>query len=404
MHDPIAAAVGAIVDAGKLAGAATLVWRDGAVVQQACLGWRDVEHRQPIERDTLFRIASMTKPVTSVAALMLHEEGRFALDEPVTAWAPELAAMRVLRSPDGPIDDTVPAARPITFGDLLTHRSGLTYGDLQTGPLAAAYQDALGGTVDSTVTPDEWIAGVATLPLLDQPGTAYHYGVSTDLLGLLLARIDGAPLGEVLRRRIFAPLGMTSTGFTVPPSERDRRAGIYGFDAAGALTRLDAIGRAAVAERPDELTFVSGGAGLWSTVDDYLAFARLFVEDGTVDGATLLRPETLRLMTANQLTPDQRATARQLGRPIFAKGHSFAMGLAVVLEPEHADPLHGAGGVGTVSWPGAWGGWWQADPTDRSVMVFLAHSMADLDQLSAGIGLDVFLAIVEFQSLAAAMR
>src|SRR5215471_13740769 len=167
-EDPISTAIRAIVNAGGLAGAATLVWRAGKVIQAAGIGWRDVEAKLPIERDTLFRIASMTKPITSTAALMLFEEGRFALNDPIARWAPEFSQMRVLRSPAGPLDQTDPAERPITFEDLLTHRSGLTYEDLQAGPIANAYRQALGGTIDSEVAPDDWIAGLAALPLIDQ--------------------------------------------------------------------------------------------------------------------------------------------------------------------------------------------------------------------------------------------
>ena len=179
----------------------------------------------------------MTKPITSTAALMLFEEGRFALDDPIARWAPEFSAMRVLRSPTVRSTDTDPAERPITFEDLLTHRSGLTYGDFHAGPIAKAYEEALGGDIDSHVAPDDWIAGLAALPLIDQPGAAFHYGHSTDLLGLLIARIEDAPLGDVLERRIFGPLGMKDTGFTVPREKRDRRAGMYGFDEKGRLTR-----------------------------------------------------------------------------------------------------------------------------------------------------------------------
>jgi CubicO group peptidase (beta-lactamase class C family) len=141
-EDPITSAIGSIVEAGALAGAGTLVWRDSKIIQTVAIGWRDVEARLPIQRDTLFRIASMTKPITSVAALMLFEEGHFALNDPITRWAPEFSHMRVLRSPDGPLDQTDPAERLITFEDLLTHRSGLTYGAFHTGPLAKAYEDA----------------------------------------------------------------------------------------------------------------------------------------------------------------------------------------------------------------------------------------------------------------------
>src|ERR1043165_1541560 len=155
---PFAASIQAKVDRGALAGAAMLAWRDGKVMETTCVGWRNLQAGLAIQRDTLFRIASMTKPITSTAALMLFEEGRFALDDPITRWAPEFSQMRVLRSPDGPLDQTCPAERPITFRDLLTHRSGLTYGAFHTGPISKAYEEALGGEVDSYVEPDDWIA------------------------------------------------------------------------------------------------------------------------------------------------------------------------------------------------------------------------------------------------------
>lgn len=221
-EDPIVTGIGSIVAAGALAGAVTIVWRNGKVAQTGAVGWRDVQARLPMERDTLFRIASMTKPITSVAALMLFEQGRYALDDPITRWAPEFSRMRVLLSPDGPLDQTVPAERPITFEDLLTHRSGITYGAFHTGPLAKAYEEALGGEVDTYVKPDDWIAGLAAIPLIDQPGSGFHYGHSTDLLGLLIARMEGASLGDVLKKRIFDPLGMKDTGFSVAPEKRAR--------------------------------------------------------------------------------------------------------------------------------------------------------------------------------------
>ena len=402
--DPIAAALGAVVDAGELAGVATLVWRGGEVVQTAALGCRDLEAQAPMTRDSIFRIASMTKPITSLAALMLLEEGRFALDDPIATWAPEFAQMRVLRSPEGPLDDTDPAERSITFEDLLTHCAGLTYGDFQTGPIAGAYAEALGATIDSHVAPDDWIAGLAALPLIDQPGAGFHYGHSTDLLGFLVARMDGAPLGEVLQRRIFGPLGMSDTGFTVPATKRDRRAGHCGFDAEGRLKALPtAPGGATMVERPDDLAYVSGGQGLWSTLDDYLAFARLFIDQGAVDGVQLLKPETLALMTANRLTDAQRTTAIMFGMPTFAAGNGFGLGVAVVTDPATAAPLRGRGGVGTVNWPGAYGGWWQADPTDGSVMILLMHNMVGLEQIMAGYGLAGFGAMLQFHALASAM-
>jgi CubicO group peptidase (beta-lactamase class C family) len=362
-------------------------------------------NRLPIERDTIFRIASMSKPITSAAALMLFEEGRFALDDPIARWAPEFSRMRVLRSPTGPLDQTDPAERQITFEDLLTHRSGFTYGAFHPGPLARAYDTALGGDIDSPVAPDDWIAGLAALPLIDQPGATFRYGHSTDLLGLLIARIEDAPLGDVLERRIFGPLGMKDTGFVVPQGKAGRRAGLYGFDEAGRLTaRLTCPGGSTVPKRPEDMAYVSGGQGLWSTLDDFLTFGRIFLDTGNVDGVQLLRPETLTLMTSNRLTASQRATAELGGMPLFATGHGFGMGVAVVLAPQQAAATLCGGGVGAVGWPGAFGGWWQADPNDGSVLIFLAHNLIEADQFTKGIGLGVYGAIAEFQALASTQR
>jgi CubicO group peptidase (beta-lactamase class C family) len=402
-RDSIEPALRAFVDARLLAGAATLVWRDGRVAHTATVGSRDLVTNLPVERDTIFRIASMTKPLTTVAALMLCDEGRFALDEPIAHHAPEFAHVRVLRDPDGPLDQTDAAGRPITFRDLLTHRSGLTYGEFHHGPISRAYADTLGGQIDNALGPDEWVARLATLPLIDQPGAGLHYGVSTDLLGFLIARLEGTTLGAVLEQRILERLGMHDTGFDVPREKRARRAGLCGFDAEGQLTALAAApGGHALGERPDDMTFESGGQGLWSTLDDYLVFARIFLGGGEVDGVRLLRPETCAMMTSNQLTPDQRRTARMLGMPVFAAGHGYGMGVAVVTEPEQADPLRCRGGVGTVGWPGAYGGWWQADPTNNSVLIFLTHNMVEWEQMASGIGLDAWSAIAKFHELASA--
>jgi len=397
--DPIETALSAVVDDGKLAGAATLLYRGGSV-RVACIGMRDLESRLPVERDTIFRIASMTKPVTCTLALMLFEEGRFRLEDPVTKFAPQFEHMRVLRTPEGSLEDSCAAERPITFDDLLTHCAGFSNSAFHRGPIGKAYADALGRDIDNQLAPEEWIERLAQLPLIDQPGNGFHYGNSTDLLGFLVARIEDAPLGDVLQRRIFAPLGMKDTGFSVPVEKRSRRAGLCGFNHEGRLTALKTVpGGHTMTERPQGMTWVSGGQGLWSTLDDYLAFARMFVSDGTVDGVRLLKPQTLSMMASNQLTASQRISAKMFGRPLFAEGHGYGFGVAVVTEPEKADPLRCGGGVGAVGWPGAYGGWWQADPNDGSVMIFLAHNMVELRQMAAGIGLSVWSAISEFQAL-----
>jgi len=401
-EEAIASAITGPVAAGELAGAAALVWRKGEGARAAVVGRRDLNSGAPIERETIFRIASLTKPVTTVAALTLLDEGRFELDEPITTCAPELAQMRVLRDPQGPLDETDAAERPMTFRDLLTHRAGLTYGEFHRGPIRLALAELLGSQIDNDITPDEWIRRLATLPLIDQPGAGFHYGVSTDLLGFLIARLEGVSLGTLLRQRVFEPLGMRDTGFIVPAEKRHRRAGLCGFDSDGKLTPLPAVpGGHALTERPADMSFEAGGGGLWSTVDDYLSFARQLLGDAANE-VSVLRPETRALMTSNQLTPAQRVAARQFGQSIFAEGHGYGMGVAVVMEPDKADAMRCRGGLGTIGWPGAYGSWWQADPNDGSVLIFMAHSMADLPQLARGVGLGVWSTIADFHSVATA--
>jgi CubicO group peptidase (beta-lactamase class C family) len=188
------------------------------------------------------------------------------------------------------------------------------------------------------------------MPLIGQPGAMMSYGRATDLLGLLIARIEGEPLGAVLKRRIFDPSGMKDTGFLVPPAKRDRRAAAYGFNDEGRLIKRTTWSGVVVPERPEDMTHESGGSGLWSTVDDYLRFSQVFLGNGSVDGVRLLRPETLSRMMTNQLTEAQRVHSGWLGRKPFAAGRGFGLGVSVVLETNRSDLMR-RGGVGTVSWP-----------------------------------------------------
>lgn len=233
-------ALQAFVESGELAGIVTLTSQHGQIVQAESIGWCDIETRTLMRSDTLFRIASMTKPIASVAALMLVEEGRIALSDPISRWVPELAELRVLRNPAGRLDDTVPAKRAITIEDLFTHRSGIAYAPFSDGPLKQAYEQALGDPAMNRLTPDEWLAALGTLPLAFQPGERFHYGHSTDVLGFLIGRIEGKPLRQVLQERIFAPLGMRATDFWLPAETRDRLASLYRYDdEAGRLAKVE---------------------------------------------------------------------------------------------------------------------------------------------------------------------
>ena len=353
-----------VVDAGDLSGFVTLIWRKGEIVQVNTVGHRDIAASLPMTRDTLFRIASMTKPVTSVAALMLMEEGKLSLEDPVTKWLPELAGMRVMKDPEGAIDDTYPAPRDITVEDLLTHRSGLSYDFTAIGPIAKAYSDALASPIGGTQTPDAWLKALGGLPLLYPPGERFHYSVSTDVLGFLVGRVEGKAFGEVLKDRIFGPLGMVDTDFWCPPEKRDRMAKLYRQDQE--TGRLDDV---SFPHHPRDAVFEGGGGALVSTVDDYLKFARMLLGDGEVDGVRLLKPETVTLMRQNRLTDAQRA--------IPFMGLPFWIGQGVTLDAQ-AQAWAGPNTNGAFSWPGAFGTWWRADPAEDMIAIYMIQNSMPL--------------------------
>ncbi|MCV7283898.1 MULTISPECIES: serine hydrolase domain-containing protein [Mycolicibacterium] len=361
------------IDAGLLAGAVTMVWHAGKVVQVNALGNRDVEARLPMQRDTVFRIASMTKPVTVAAAMALVEDGKVALTDPVTKWLPELSNMRVLREPRGPLDRTEPARRPITIDDLMTHRSGLAYVFSVLGPLASAY-----GRLSLRQDQDRWLGEVAKLPLAHQPGDRLTYSHSTDVLGIALSRIEGKPLAQVLAERIFEPLGMTDTGFSVDAAGRRRAATMYKLTADNTLTH-DVMGPPPITDPP----FCTGGAGLFSTADDYLKFARMLLSGGTVDGVRVLSEESVRLMRTDRLTAEQKQYPF-LGAPFWV-GRGFGLNLSVVTDPAKSRQLFGPGGLGTFSWPGAYGTWWQADPSADLILIYLIQNHPDMSVDAAAI-------------------
>lgn len=365
-----------VVGNGDLSGVVSLVWRKGEVVRLDIVGKRDIAGDLPMQRDTLFRIASMTKPLTSVAAMMLVEEGRIALDDPITKWLPEFADMQVLKQADGPLDETYPSPRAITVEDLLTHRSGLAYGFTSVGPIGKAHEDKLGAVLDSPHAPDEWLKRLASLPLSYAPGERFHYSHATDVLGFLVGRAAGTSFRDFIMQRILTPLGMRDTDFYVPKEKRGRAAVVYQLDQATGT--LDPVPFPQYDTPP---AFTAGGGGLISTLDDYLSFARMLLNDGELDGTRYLKRETVELMRTNRLTPEQRRVPF-LGLPLWA-GMGFGLGLSVVMEPENHAWM-GAASKGSFGWPGAFGTWWQADPAKDMILIFLIQNYTPLTPDMAG--------------------
>src|SRR5256712_3814512 len=279
------------VERGEVPGLVTLVSRRGEVHVDA-IGMKAVEDSDPIRRDTIFRISSMTKPITAVETMSLVEDGTLRLDEPVDRWLPELAERKVLKRLDGPLDDTVPANRPITVRDLLTFRMG--FGQMMAPPdaypilsAASAQQIGMGPPSPSTMpAPDEWMRRLGSLPLMHQPGEQWMYNTGSDVLGVLIARASGQPLETFLRERLFEPLEMRDTSFSVPEASLDRLATSYWTDpTSGKLTVYDEP-RGGQWSRPP--AFPSGAGGLVSTIDDYLAFGQMMLSQGKHGGGRIL--------------------------------------------------------------------------------------------------------------------
>ncbi|HUZ13952.1 MAG TPA: serine hydrolase domain-containing protein [Caulobacteraceae bacterium] len=363
-------ALRSVVEPGYLSGAVTLVWRNGEELRFDAVGQRDIEAGLPMTRDTLFRIASMTKPITSAAAMMLIEQGKLRLDDPIKLWAPEFAQMRVLKSPTGPIEDTYPAPRDITIEDLMTHRAGLAYGFTSIGPIAHAYQRALGDVLNADMTPDAWMQALASLPLAYPPGERFHYSHATDVLGFIVGRIGGGGFRDFLMQRLLGPLGMADTDFWIPPAKRGRAAVVYRLD-----EKLGKLAPTPFRQHDAPPAYCGGGGGLISSLDDYLRFARMLLNGGELDGRRYLNPESVRLMRTNRLTDAQREIPF-MGIPFWA-GQGFGLGLSVITDPEKQAWM-GAGSKGAFGWPGAFGTWWQASPDDGLILLYLIQNSMPL--------------------------
>jgi CubicO group peptidase (beta-lactamase class C family) len=354
---------------GKLPGWSLLVARHGQVVHLGRGGNRDVEAGLPVEPDTIFRIYSMTKPIVSVATMMLFEQGAFQLTDPIAGFIPSFADTRVYAGGSDLKQVTVAAVEPIRIWHLLTHTSGLTYGFHRVHPVdalyrAAGYEWTLGPPgADLAATVDTF----AAMPLLFQPGTEWNYSVSTDVLGRLIEVVTGKPLDEALRELVFGPLGMDETWFGVPDDQRERLAALYTPRPGGGLARNDQLGASFLSP-----TWFSGGGGLSSTLHDYHGFTRFLLGRGELDGTRLLGDRTVRYMTRNHLPGG--VDLATFGRTLFAEapfdGVGFGLGFSVTLDPV---ATHTLGSVGEFAWGGAASTAFWVDPVEDVTVIFMTQ-------------------------------
>jgi CubicO group peptidase (beta-lactamase class C family) len=355
------------VERGEVPGVVTLLSRRGEVHVDAA-GTMAAGGGDPVRRDTIFRISSMTKPVTAVATMILVEECKLRLDEPVDRLLPELAGRTVLKRLDGPLDETVPAKRPISVHDLLTFRMG--FGQMLAPPdaypiLQAASQLDIGmGPPNPSAMPgpDEWMRRLGSLPLMRQPGETWMYNTGADVLGVLIARAAGQPFEMFLRERIFEPLGMKDTGFSVPAEKLSRLPISYLADPeTGALERYDTSEGGQWSRPP---AFPSGAGGLASTVDDYLAFGRMLLNWGRHGGGRILSRLSVEAMITNQLTPEQRGGAGDF----LGASRGWGFGLSMITQRDDISAVPGRFG-----WDGGLGTSWYADPKEELIGILMTQ-------------------------------
>jgi CubicO group peptidase (beta-lactamase class C family) len=353
----------------KLAGLSVMVARHGRIVQFAAHGQADLARGVPMTAETIVRIYSMTKPLTSTAIMMLYEEGRFQLDDPIARFLPCFADMRVFTGGSRGKLETVPAMRDITFRDLLTHTSGLTYGFMEATPVDALYRSTGVDFQTSEATLAEVVERAAALPLIAQPGRAWNYSIATDVLGHLVAVISGRPFEEFLRERVIGPLGMVDTGFHVPEADHGRFAANYvrGPDGKPALIDDPATSRYLTPRK-----IASGGGGLVSTASDYMRFCQMLLNKGELDGVRLLGRKTVELMMSNHLRGDMG----DMGAPRFSEstyeGIGFGLGFSVMLDPAKAQIV---GSPGECAWGGAASTAFWVDPAEDMAVVLLTQLM-----------------------------
>ena len=353
------------VDAGKLPGVLCLVSRGGEEAFFHAYGLRDVERGHAMERDTVVRFYSMTKPIASVALMMLYEEGRFQLDDPVSSAIPAWRDLAVFDRGDAERYAVKPPEAPLTIKHLLTHTSGFTYGFAGEHPVDALYRKA--NLTDGTL--GQMVERLAALPLKFSPGTRWNYGVSTDVCGHLVEHFSGMALDRFVAERIAAPLGMRDSGFAVPAEAADRFAACYQHKAPGSYQLQDDPETSRYLSAP---TFLSGGGGMVGTIDDYHRFARMLLNKGELDGARLLGRKTVDYMAANHL-PGGRDLAA-MGQPVFSEtpyeGIGFGLGFSVVVSPTAANVLDS---VGEFAWGGAASTYFWVDPVEEVIAVFLTQ-------------------------------
>ena len=359
------------VELGTIPGLVTLVSRRGQTQVEA-IGLKEFDGSEPMGRDTIFRIASVTKPIVAIAAMILVEECVLRLDDPVDPLLPELADRQVLRSIDSDIDDTVPANRPITLRDLLTFQLGLgaIFAEPGTYPIQQAL-DELGltpGPMLPTVGPDEYLGRLGKLPLLYQPGERWLYNIGSDILGVLIARATQMSLGDFLRERIFTPLGMVDTGFMVPEDKLDRLAGSYWTNfATGEFGVFDGIDNSWYAQEP---IFESGAGGLVSTADDLLAFGEMMLNGGHYGHVRVVSRPTVELMTMDQLLPEEKNPADFF--PGFWEANGWGLGISV-----NTRKINLATSPGRYGWDGGYGTSWYVDPHEEMIGILLTQRVLD---------------------------